>query len=93
MAQIAQFAKWNIHIFPGGYTLASLYLFHGSLRIGLLSSPIEIYATIGLGIFVSEKEIYVTIVLGIFVLENYTSPPLRNNPEEMGGYTQPTWKN
>ena len=75
MAQNAQFAKWNLQIVSGGYTpAASLYLFHGALRLGLLSSSIEMYATIGLGIFVSKKEIYVTIVFGIFVLKNCTWP-------------------
>ena len=39
----------NYKIFPGIHP-ASLYLFHGALRLGLRSSPIEIYATIGLGI-------------------------------------------
>ena len=62
----------GIYQFSEGYNLASLYVFHGALSLDLLSSPIEIYATIGLGIFVSGKEIYVAIVLGIFVLENYT---------------------
>ena len=58
-------------IFSGGYTPASLYVFHGAFCLGLLSSLIEIYATIGLGIFVLGKEIYVTIVLGKLVFENY----------------------
>ena len=89
MAQNVQLAQWNIQIFLG-YTPASLYLFHGALRLGLLLSPIEIYVTIGLGIVVSGKEIYVTIVLGIFLLENYTWPLPRNDAEGMGGYTQPT---
>ena len=89
MTQNAQFAKWKIHIFRG-YTSASLYLFHSALRLALLSSPIEMYATIGLGISVSSKEMYVTIVLGIFVLENYTWPLPKNEPERMGGYTEPT---
>ena len=40
----------------------------------------------------SEKEICVTITLGIFVLENYTWPLPSNDPDGMGGYTQPTWK-
>ena len=82
------------HFFPGNiaphlYTCSTV---HGALRLGLLSSPIEIYATIGLGIFVPEKEIYVTIVglLGVFVLENFTWPLPRNDPKGMGGYTQPT---
>ena len=66
------------------------HLVLGALRLGLLSSSIEIYATIGFGIFVSEREIYVTIVLEIFVLENYTWTPPRYDPEGMGGYTQPT---
>ena len=86
MAQNEKFHLQNeIYIFFG-----SLYLFDGAFRLGLLSSPIEIYATIGLWIFVSEKEIYVTIVLGIFVLGNYTGPLPRNDPERMGEYTQPT---
>ena len=71
MAQNAQFVN-GIYIFSGGHSALSLYLFHGALRLGLLSSSIEIYATTRLGIFVSGKEIYVTIILGIFVLENYT---------------------
>ena len=54
------------------------------------SSPIEMYVTIRLGIPVSENEIFAAIVLGIFLLENYTLPLPRNNPEGMGGYTQPT---
>ena len=62
---------------------ASLYLLHGALRLGVLSSPIEMYATIGPGIFALEKEIYVTIVFGIFVLENYNWPLPRNDPEGM----------
>ena len=56
MAQNAQFTKWKIKMFPGIHP-ASLYLLHDALRLGLLSSPIDIY---------------VTIVLGIFVLENYS---------------------
>ena len=79
-------------IFYRGYPPASLYLFHGALCLDLLSSPIEIYVTIGLGIFMSGKEMYVTIVLGIFVLENYSCPLPRNDPEGMGGYTPPTVK-
>ena len=77
MAQNAQFAKWNIQINPGDTPPASLNLLHGALRFGLLLSPIEIYTT---------------IVLVIFVLENYTWPLPRNDPEGMGGYTQPTCK-
>ena len=76
--------------FSGGYTPVSLYLVLGALHRGLPSSPIEIYVTTGLGISVWKNEIYVTIVLGIFVLENYTWPLPRNDPEGMGGYTQPT---
>ena len=74
----------------GVYTPVYLYLILGALRLGLPSSPIEIYVTIGLGISVSENEIYVTILLGIFVLENCTWSLPRNDPERMGGYTQPT---
>ena len=51
---------------------------------------IEIHVTIRLGIFVAKNEIYVTIVLEIFLLENYTCPLPRNDPEGMGGHTQPT---
>ena len=58
--------------FSGGYNPVFLYLKLGALRLGLPSSPIEIYIYIGLGISVSENEIFVTIVLGIFVLQNYT---------------------
>ena len=79
----------NIYIFQGIHPV-SLYLVHGALRLGLPSSPIKIFVTIGLEIFVSENEIYVTIVLRIFVLENYTWPHPRNDPEGMGGYAQPT---
>ena len=61
--------------------------------LDLPSSPIEIYDTMGLWISVSENEIYSTIVLGIFVLENYTWPLSKNDPDSMGGYTQPTRKN
>ena len=61
--------------FSGGYTPASQYLFHGALRLGFLSSPIEIYAVIGFVIFVSEKEIYVTVVLGIFVFSKTALGP------------------
>ena len=53
----------------------SLYLVVGGLCLGLSSSPTEIYATIGLGISVSE---------------NHTWFLSRNDPEGMGGYTQPT---
>ena len=67
----------GIYTFLRGYTLASLYLFHGALRLDLLSSPIEIYVIIG---------------LGIFVLENYTWLLPRNDPEGMGRYTQPILK-
>ena len=35
----------------------------GALRLGLPSSPVEIYVTIGLGISVSDNGIYGTIVL------------------------------
>ena len=62
----------GIYNFFRGYTPASLYMFHGAFRLGLLSSPIEMYATIGLRIFVLGKEMYVTIILWIFVFENYT---------------------
>ena len=65
----------GIYRFFWGYTPASLYLPLGVLRLGLPSSP---------------TEIYVTIRLGIFVLENYTLFLLRNDPEGMGGYTQHT---
>ena len=65
----------GIYHFFRGYTPVSLYLVLGALRLGLSSSPIEIYVSIG---------------LGIFVLENYAWPLPRNDPEGMGGYTQPT---
>ena len=58
----------------GVYTPVYLYLVLGGLRLGLPSSPIEIYVPIGLGISVSENEIYVTILLGIFVLKNCSWP-------------------
>ena len=74
MAKNAQFTKWNIQFFSRGYIPASQYLFHGTLRLSLLSSPIEIYATIGLWIFVSEKEIYVTIVLGYLCWKTTLGP-------------------
>ena len=65
----------GIYKLSGRYTPASLYLIHGALGLGPLSSPIEMYATTG---------------LGIFVLENYTWLLPMNDPEGMGGYTQPT---
>ena len=82
----------EIYTFFRVYTSVSLYLVLGALRLGLPSSPIEIYVTIGLGISVSENEIFYTIVLEIFVLENYTWPLPRNDPEGMGGYTSPAWE-
>ena len=87
MAENAQFTKWNIKFCQG---ILYLNLVLVALRLGLPSSPIEIYVTIGLGLSVSENEIYVTLVLRIFVWENCTWPIARNDPEEMCGYTQPT---
>ena len=69
--------KMEYTFFFRGILPVSLFLVLGALRVGLPSSPIEIYITIG---------------LGIFVLKNYTRPHPRNDPEMMSGYTQSTWK-
>ena len=60
--------------FSGGYTpyLYTRFSAPCALRLGLPSSPIEIYITIGLGISATENEIYITIGLGIFVFVKYT---------------------
>ena len=64
----------EIYKFFRGIHPRSLYLVLGALRLGLPSSPLEIFVTIGLGISVSENDIYVILVLGNFVFGNYTCP-------------------
>ena len=54
-------------------------------------TPVSLYFVLG-ALHLVAIEIYATIELAISVLENYTWPLPRNDPERMGGYTQPTWR-
>ena len=69
MTENAQFAKQNIHIFPWIHPV-SLYFVFGAWRLGLPSSPIEIY---DLG-YLSRKSKFILLQHLLYFLENYTWP-------------------
>ena len=59
--------------FSGGYT-PYLYLVLSALRLGLPSSPIELYVSIGLGISVSETKFMLPYVLGYLCWKTKLGP-------------------